>query len=317
MRAGQITARSRIELVDAGTSGAPADGDVVVALETACLCGSDIPYFSDAHDRYPLPVGLSLHEIVGTIVRSASPDFREGERVLAMPLGLRGLYEHLTIGDNRLVRVDTELSNDEAVLAQPMATVLSALSSVPGVIGTTVAVVGQGPIGLLFNQCLARLGAGRIIGIDVREERVARSCLFGATDSIAARRADPVEAVRELTGGAMADLVVEAVGHEEQALNLCIGLCRDSGQLLYFGVPPERLNDVAWEAAFRKRLTIKLSTPSDLRPFVRLAWRSIRQDRIDMSRLITHRYPFADVQRAFETYRDRRDGALKVMIDFK
>ena len=50
---------------------------------------------------------------------------------------------------------------------------------------------------------------------------------------------------------------------------------------------------------------------------MRLAWRSIRQDRIDMSRLITHRFAFADVQRAFETYRDRRDGALKVMIDFK
>jgi len=317
MKAGQITALSRIELVDAGHQRVLADGEVIVAPETACLCGSDIPYFSDAHDRYPLPVGLSLHEIVGTIVRSASPDFREGERVLAMPIGLRGLYEHLAIGSDRLVRVDAELSNDEAVLAQPMATVLSALSSVPGVIGKTVAVVGQGPIGLLFNQCLARLGARRVIGIDVREERVARSCLFGATDSIAGGRVDPVEAVRELTNGEMPDLVVEAVGHEEQALNLCIGLCRDSGQLLYFGVPPERLNDVAWEAAFRKRLTIKLSTPSDLRPFVRLAWRSIGQDRIDMSRLITHRFAFADVQRAFETYRDRRDGALKVMIDFK
>ncbi len=317
MRAGQITARGRIELVDAGSGRAPAAGNVVVALETACLCGSDIPFFSESHDRYPLPVGLSLHEIVGTIVESASPDFAPGERVLAMPPGLRGLYEHLTIGADRLARVDAELSNDEAVLAQPMATVLSALSSVPGVIGKTVAVVGQGPIGLLFNQCLARLGAGRIIGIDVREERVARSCLFGATDSIPGRRVDPVDAVHELTGGEMADLVVEAVGHEEQALNLCIALCRDSGQLLYFGVPPDRLNDVAWEAAFRKRLTIKLSTPSDLRPFVRLAWRSIRQDRIDMARLITHRFGFEDVQRAFETYRDRRDGALKVMIDFK
>lgn len=317
MRAGQITARGRIELVDAGSGRAPAAGNVVVALETACLCGSDIPFFSESHDRYPLPVGLSLHEIVGTIVESASPDFAPGERVLAMPPGLRGLYEHLTIGADRLARVDAELSNDEAVLAQPMATVLSALSSVPGVIGKTVAVVGQGPIGLLFNQCLARLGAGRIIGIDVREERVARSCLFGATDSIPGRRVDPVDAVHELTGGEMADLVVEAVGHEEQALNLCIALCRDSGQLLYLGVPPDRLNDVAWEAAFRNRLTIKLSTPSDLRPFVRLAWRSIRQDRIDMARLITHRFGFEDVQRAFETYRDRRDGALKVMIDFK
>jgi threonine dehydrogenase-like Zn-dependent dehydrogenase len=316
VRAGQITARGRIELVDAGSGRMPADGEVVVALETACLCGSDIPYFSEAQDRYPLAPGLSLHEIVGTIVESVSPHFRKGDRVLAMPIGLRGLYEQLTIGDDRLVRLDEGLDNDTAVLAQPMATVLSALSTLPGLIGKTIAVVGQGPIGLLFDLCLSRLGAARIIGIDMLDARASRSCQFGATDSVSAGRVDPIEAVREVTGGAMADLVVEAVGHESQALNGCIDLCGDSATILYFGVPPVRLNDVAWNNAFRKRLTIKLSTPSDLRPFVQLAWRSIRQDHIDMSRLITHRYAFADVQRAFETYRDRRDGALKVMIDF-
>jgi threonine dehydrogenase-like Zn-dependent dehydrogenase len=317
MRAGQITARGRIEIVDAGSRRSLHDGETIVALETACLCGSDIPYFSEPQDRYPLPAGLSLHEIVGTIVESASARFRVGERVLAMPIGLRGLCEQLTIQDDRLVRVDDRLDNDTAVLGQPMATVLSALSTLPGLVGKTVAVVGQGPIGLLFNLCLSRMGAARIIGIDVREERAARSCVFGATDAIVASRVDPVDAVRELTAGAMADVVVEAVGHEEQTLNRCIDLCADSGWLLYFGVPPDRLQDVAWHAAFRKRLTIKLTTPSDLRPFVELAWRAIRQDRIDMSRLITHRFAFEDVQRAFETYRDRRDGALKVMIDFK
>jgi threonine dehydrogenase-like Zn-dependent dehydrogenase len=316
VRAGQITGRGRIDLVDAAPR-PPVEGEALVSLETGCLCGSDIPYFSEAHDRYPLAPGLSLHEIVGTIVESASAHFRKGDRVLAMPIGLRGLSEQLTIGDDRLVKLDDGLENDTAVLAQPMATVLSALSTLPGLIGKTVAVVGQGPIGLLFDLCLSRLGAARIIGIDALDARASRSCQFGATDSVSAGRVDPIAAVRELTGGAMADLVIEAVGHESQALNGCIDLCADSATILYFGVPPERLHDVAWHTAFRKRLTIKLSTPSDLRPFVRLAWRSICQDHIDMSRLITHRYAFADVQRAFETYRDRRDGALKVMIDFK
>ena len=151
--------------------------------------------------------------------------------MLAMPIGLRGLFEHLTIGDDRLVKLDDALDNDAAVLAQPMATVLSALSTLPGFIGKTVAVVGQGPIGLLFNLCLSRLGAGRIIGIDVLDARASRGGQFGATDSISAARVDPIAAVRELTGGAMADLVVEAVGHEEQAFNRCIDLCRDSGRL--------------------------------------------------------------------------------------
>jgi threonine dehydrogenase-like Zn-dependent dehydrogenase len=316
MRAGQITALGRIELVDADRGRALAQGEVIVAPETACLCGSDIPYFSEAQERYPLAVGLSLHEIVGRVIESSSSAFRAGDRVLAMPLGLRGLFEHLMIADDRLVRIEPALDNDAAVLAQPMATVLSALSTLPGLIGSTVAVVGQGPIGLLFNACLSSLGAARIIGIDVLEPRVQCSGEFGATDPICARLTDPIAAVREMTGGRMADLVVEAVGHQEQAFNLCVDLCRDSGRMLYFGVPPERLNDVAFHSAFRKSLTIHTSVPADLRPFVEIAMRLIRQGRIDPLALITHRFPFADIQRAFETYRDRRDGALKVMIDF-
>ncbi len=179
-----------------------------------------------------------------------------------------------------------------------------------------MAVVGQGPIGQLFNLCLSRSGAGRIIGIDVLDDRVARSCGFGATDAVCARGADAVEAVRRLTGGAMADLVVEAVGHQEQAFNLCVDLCRGGGRLLYFGVPPERLHDVAWHAAFRKSLTIHMSVPDDLRPFVEIAHRSIRHGRLNLTSLVTHRYPLVDVQQAFETYRDRSAAALKVMIDF-
>jgi threonine dehydrogenase-like Zn-dependent dehydrogenase len=316
MKAGQITARGRIELVDAGLGRPLAGGEVIVAPETACLCGSDIPYFSEAQERYPLAVGLSLHEIVGRVIDSSSPAFQPGDRVLAMPVGLRGLFEHLTIADDRLVRIDPELDNDAAVLSQPMATVLSALSTLPGLIGSTVAVVGQGPIGLLFNSCLSSLGAAHIIGIDVLKRRVERSEAFGATGSVCGAGAVAVAAVRALTGGRMADLVIEAVGHHEQAFNLCIELCRDSGRLLYFGVPPERLNDVAWHTAFRKSLTVHTSVPADLRPFVTIAMRAIRQGRMDPLPLITHRYPFADVQRAFEMYRDRTDGALKVMLDF-
>ena len=220
--------------------------------------------------------------------------------------------------DDRLVRIDPELDNDAAVLAQPMATVLSALSTLPGLIGSTVAVVGQGPIGLLFNACLCEPRRRT----DHRHRRSRAACraqrrVWCDRFDLRARARDPVEAVRELTGGKMADVVVEAVGHQEQAFNLCIELCRDSGRLLYFGVPPEeQLNGVAWHTAFRKSLIVHTSVPADLRPFVDIAMRAIRQGRVDPSRLITHRFPFADVQHAFEVYRDRRDGALKVMIDF-
>jgi threonine dehydrogenase-like Zn-dependent dehydrogenase len=127
---------------------------------------------------------------------------------------------------------------------------------------------------------------------------------------------DPVGRVRDLTGGAMADLVVEAVGHEEQAFNACVALCRNKGRLLFFGIPPDRMDGILFDPVVRKSLTIHTSVPDDLRPFVKIAMRAIRQGRIDPSRLITHRFGVSGIQQAFETYRDRRDGALKVVLAF-
>src|SRR5437764_1341874 len=127
MKAAQIIARGKIELVDADNPSAPKPGQVVVTAETGCLCGSDIPFFSEAQPAYPLPVGLSLHEIVGRVTQTSSASFQIGDRVLAMPIGLRGCAEQLQLGDDRLVAIDETLSNDTAVVSQPMATVLSAL----------------------------------------------------------------------------------------------------------------------------------------------------------------------------------------------
>jgi L-iditol 2-dehydrogenase len=318
MKAARILAQGRIDLIDVADFGTPRDGEVIVTAETGCLCGSDIPFFSEPQAAYPLAPGLSLHEIIGRVTASASPAFRAGDRVLAMPRGLLGCAEQLRLNADRLVPIDAALSNERAVVSQPMATVLSALSTIPNVVGLTVAVVGQGPIGLLFDVCLSQLGAARIIGIDARERRAARGCEFGATDVVVTSDTggrDAIARVAEMTHGAMADLVVEAVGHEEQQFNLAAALARNKGRVLFFGIPPERMDAIAFDTVVRKSLTIHTSVPDDLRPFVRIAQRAIGQGRIDPSRLITHRFPFAQIQEAFETYRDRR--GLKVLIDFQ
>jgi threonine dehydrogenase-like Zn-dependent dehydrogenase len=112
----------------------------------------------------------------------------------------------------------------------------------------------------------------------------------------------------------MADLVVEAVGHEEQQFNLACSLARNKGRVLYFGIPPDQTIAVALEPIVRRSLTIHTSVPDDLRPFVTIAQRMIKRGQFDPARLITHRFPFAQVQQAFEAYRDRQ--GLKVLIDF-
>src|SRR4051812_34175302 len=114
MKVAQITARGTIQLIKGPDPASPAAGQAIVTAETGCLCGSDIPFFSEAQPSYPLMPGLSLHEIIGRVTDSAVPSFKEGDRVLAMPLGLAGCAEQLLIGGDRLAPIDADLSNEAA-----------------------------------------------------------------------------------------------------------------------------------------------------------------------------------------------------------
>jgi threonine dehydrogenase-like Zn-dependent dehydrogenase len=93
-------------------------------------------------------------------------------------------------------------------------------------------------------------------------------------------------------------------------------LCRHSGRLLYFGVPPEKIDGVAWRDAFYKNLAVQTTVNPDFTRDFPLAMRWLAEQRIDLRPLITHKYPLQHIQTAYETFRDRRDGAQKVLVEF-
>jgi threonine dehydrogenase-like Zn-dependent dehydrogenase len=194
--------------------------------------------------------------------------------------------------------------------------VIYGLRKVPAVLDKDVVVIGQGPIGQLFNATLSNLGARQIIGIDILESRLRTSSKMGATTVIDASRQDIVAEVAQLTGGQMADLVVEAVGHREHRINDCFRLVRKFGHILFFGVPTSTIHDVEWRILFDKNASVHTSIgPSFERDFP-LAMRWIAEGRIDVSPIITHRFPIEQIQEAFDTFAERRDGAQKVFLDF-
>jgi L-iditol 2-dehydrogenase len=315
--AGQIAQRQRIRLIDTPEPSKPASEEVIVRLETGCLCGSDVALFVSGQPRYPLTVGLSLHELVGRVIDSRSARFRVGDRVVAYPPDLRGLVEYLKIREEQLVAIRSNIPGAVAGLAQPLGTVLSALRKLPNVIGQRVAVVGQGPIGQLFAMCMARFGARDVVGLDLRSSRLEHATSSGATHTVCTSMVDPVAAVEEITDGAMMDLVVEAVGHQTETFNLCVNLCRRDGRLLYFGVPPHTMNGIGWGSAFRKNLTVSTSVGGNLVPDIALALNWIERGAVNVAPLITHTFNVADVQKAFGTYSDRNANALKVVMDFE
>ncbi len=318
MLAGRIVGKGDIRLVDIE---APRLADeskdrIIFQPEITCLCGSDLPFFVEDQASYPLPDGLSLHEMVGTVIDSSGERFRAGDKVLAVPEGQVGLFERFELSDERAIPLDPRKPPEVAMLSQPLGTVIYALRKLPSLIDLDVVVVGQGPIGQIFNACLRNLGARQIIGLDRVPERLEMSPRLGATAAINVTEEDPVAAVARLTNDRMADLVVEAVGHENQALNLCIDLCGMKGTIFFFGVPPEEIHGIRWRQLFFKNITVETSVLPDFRRDFPLAMRWISEDRIDLSPLLTHRFELKDIQKAYETFRDKRDGALKVVVEF-
>ncbi len=324
MLAGHFLSRRQVELVQIDEPRLPAaestPGQIIFQPEMTCLCGSDLPFFDgdfEGHPiNYPQPVGMSLHEMVGTVVDTNGTRWKPGTRVLAVPVGQHGLFERFVMSEQRTVALDSRLSDEFAMLAQPFGTVVYALKKLPNMIDRDVVVLGQGPIGQMFNTGLRNMGARLIIGIDPLASRLKLSPTMGATDTICATGLEAVERVREILKGELPEIVVEAVGHRSHALNDAIELTRPFGQILFFGVPATTIDGVKLRAAMLKNLVISTSVHPDFERTFPLAMQWIAEGRVNLEPLITHRFPLSQIQQAFDTFRDRVDGAQKVLVEF-
>ncbi|MBT4012060.1 MAG: zinc-binding dehydrogenase [Planctomycetaceae bacterium] len=297
-----------------------AGGDIIFQPELACLCGSDLLYFEADNESYEPVVGHSLHELIGTVVDTNGEKFKIGDRVLCVPVNQEGLQERFVVTENQAIYVDPRPDEREALLAQPLGTVLFALRRLPNIVDQNVVVVGQGPMGQLWNCALSQLGARRVIGLDLNADRLKVSPEMGATDTLQVsleKNAEDIAAgVRSILGGESPDLVIECVGHREQRANLCFEICRKAGTVFFFGVPPKHVENFDLHKMFFKNQTLVTSVGPDFTKDFPLAMRWIAEGRVNVAPIITHHMQLAQIQEAFDLFSTRQDKALKVFLDF-
>jgi len=201
------------------------------------------------------------------------------------------------------------------VVAQPLSTVLRALVRTGPLIQQRCAVVGQGPIGLIFTHLLARMGAAQVIGVDPVAWRLRWARRFGATDAVDASRENVVEAVRTLTGGALVDFCVEAVGKPD-ALTTAALLPRRQGRLYVFGVPHHDMQPFPWYHTMANETEIITSMGPECKQYFQTAVDMIVRGSVDLADMVRPRMPWDQAATAFEMYADpaRYEDSLKLTL---
>lgn len=316
MKAARLVAPRRFEILDVPEPSLSQPDTLLVRVERASLCGSDSPYFLRNLGNYPAPVGLSIHECIGWVVDSKSPRFRIGDAVLAVPPGQMGLTELFVANAAHTVPLPSAQFSSEILMAQPLGTVLWAMRKLPNLLHAHTVVLGQGPMGLLLDATLSNLGAKSVIAVDRIPQRLAVAPAMRATHLLNANQEDVAKRVREITEGHMADLVVEAVGHQTESLNTSLSLVRHGGTILAFGVPDDEVYPFNFKEFYHRNLRLIGSVSPEPSKDYPLAMDMIVQRRIDVRPLLTHELPFDEVQRAFELFTERKEGAIKVVLRY-
>jgi len=319
MRAIEIAEPRKITMLDAPVP-EPADGQVLVQCSHVALCGSNMGQYTGVGVwgdlAFPNPTGWAGHENIGTIAESRCDEWEEGTLVLAQPEGYFGFAEYIVAEPPGVALLPQDAPDVAAlIVAQPLATVLRAMDQTDNVINQRCAVIGQGPMGLIWTHVLWHMGAREVIVSDLLDWRLEWSKRYGAAHTIDASKQGVVEVVTELTGGELIDFCVCAAS-EPDALTTASRLVRRAGRLYVFGMPDYNDQAFPWHATFRNETRIITCVGPECAAYFQTAADMVVDRRAsDLGAMVTPRMPWDEAPEAFEMYADCAKDSLKLTLE--
>jgi len=241
-------------------------GDLLVRVKVALTCGTDVKVFQRGyHARMIVPPAVFGHELAGDVVAVGEgvTRFSVGQRVVSANSapcekcffclrGAQNLCEDLLFNNGayaeyiripaRIVERNTYLipphvGYQDAALVEPLACVLRGFEETSPRAGDTIAIIGLGPIGLMFVK-LAKLYGCRVIAVGRRRTQLERAAVLGADETIVATdESDPVKTIRGMTHSRGVDIAIEAVG-KPQTWQWAVNSVRRGGTVNFFGGCP-------------------------------------------------------------------------------
>lgn len=322
-------------------------GELLIKVLAASICGTDLRIFHGNHRMFPPgTVRIPGHEVVGTIaeVGEGISGFSVGERVFIAPnmgcghcaqcvsgnnnlctaydaVGVTidgGFAEYMRVPANavqqgNVIKVSENVDPAVAALMEPFACVLRGQNALRIKPGEVVLVIGAGPIGVMHTKLARARGAGRVIVSEPMPDRAAQAKLMGAHRVVNPTEENLQEVLNEESQGRGADVIIVAApvhAAQESALNLAaIG-----GRINFFGGLPKDRPTINFDSnlVHYKELVITGTTACSTDDCWQ-ATRIVNSGLVDLTDLVSQRFPLRDAVRAFAAAEDRK--SLKIVLE--
>ncbi|NJP36284.1 L-threonine 3-dehydrogenase [Alkalicoccus luteus] len=312
--------------------------EVLIKVKATSICGTDVHIYewdewSASRVKPPYVFG---HEFSGEVVETGSlvKSVKVGDQVSAethivcgrCPQCMSGnahicekteiigvdrdgcFAEYVVLPEENIWQNEKSLPWDEASIQEPMGnavhTVLAGETA-----GRTAAIIGCGPIGLMACAVAKAAGAAEVFAIDLNPYRLELAQSQGADYIVNPLENDPVQYIREKTGGRGVDIVCEMSGHPV-AMNQGFKMATNGGRISILSLPVRPVEiDITNDIVF-KGLTVQGITGRKMFQTWQQTAGLLRSDKMDAASIITHRFPLEDFEKGFDLMLDGKCGKV-------
>lgn len=328
-----------------------ADHEMLVQVSATSICGSDLHLYRGALDAI-MEKGRSQtgHELVGEVVAvgKAVGSFKPGDRVsmaysascgecymcrvgqtahcettkkavygFGIPFGnLNGTHAEALIlpyADAHAIKVPKEIPDEAALTLScnlPSAVIANRLADIQ--LGESVALVGCGPTGLMTLDISLQRGPGRVVVFDKVPHRLEAARKKGVVAVDAGQEGWKEKALAE-TGGRGFDKVIEVVGYPE-TLQMCLDIVRPGGTIAAIGVFCDSSFNLNLADVFLRDITLHMNGFANVQPYMWEALRMMERGVVNPKQYFSHAFSLGNIDKAFATFYQKADGALKMLI---
>lgn len=307
------------------------DNSVLVRVRTCSICGSDIRIYRHGNERVKPPAIIG-HEIAGDVVEVGKnvDKFKVGERVAIgadVPCGKCAFCE-AGIGNNCQInyaigyqfqggfaeymplnpivlnygpvhRMPDNLSYNEASLAEPLGCILNGLSLLNVRFGDTAVVIGAGPIGCMIIEVLKKMGAAKIIVIELSDERLKQAKKVPGDLYIDGKKEDTISRVLEETEGLGADIIITSCPSGQAQMD-ALKMAKNRARISFFGGLPKDRSEVSFNSNIIHYKELMVTGAHGATPMHhRKALELISNGVIDAKKFISHTFPLDDIEEGF------------------